>query len=91
MDNRDYKDKEKIIRRMIDSIIIPQYPEIQDVIIDSSLFRVIQSHNILLIADGLDEMTKRKIRDEIETLYKMATLGSENITGPRDFIEVHFG
>lgn len=91
MSNRTYKDKERIIRRMIDSIIVPQYPQIQDVIIDSFLFRGIQSHNILLVADGLDEMTKRKIKDEIETLYKMATLGSENPTGPRDFIEVDFG
>lgn len=76
---------------MINSIIIPQYPEIQDVIINSTFFQGVQSHNILLVADGLNEMTKRKIKDEIETLYKMATLGSENPTGPRDFIEVHFG
>lgn len=88
MSNRTYKDKERIIKRMIDSIIIPQYPQIQDIIINSTMFRGIQSHDILIIVDDLDIQTKRKIEDEIQTLYKMATLSSDE---PREFVVVHFG
>jgi hypothetical protein len=88
MSNRTYKDKERIIKRMIDSIIVPQYPQIQDIIINSTMFRDIQSHDILIIVDDLDIQTKRKIEDEIQTLYKMATLNSDE---PREFIVVHFG
>ena len=88
MSNRTYKDKERIIKRMIDSIIVPQYPQIQDIIINSTMFRDIQSHDILIIVDDLDIQTKRKIEDEIQTLYKMATLSSDE---PREFVVVHFG
>ena len=88
MSNRTYKEKERIIKRMIDSIIVPQDPQIQDVIINSTMFRGIQSHNILIVADDLDIQAKRKIEDEIQTLYKMATLSSDE---PREFVDVHFG
>ena len=88
MSNRTYKEKERIIKRMIDSIIVPQYPQIQDVIINSTMFRGIQSHNILIVADDLDIQAKRKIEDEIQTLYKMAALSSDE---PREFVDVHFG
>ena len=77
---------------MIEAIILPDYPQIQDVIINSSFFRGAQSHDVLLIADGLTAEDERNIARKIETLYRMSSIASENnTTGPRDFIEVKFG
>ena len=89
----DYKEKENIIKRMIESIIMPKYPEIEDVHVESDFFRSVRKYTVTLLGDtfrtvGVDE--PGKISDEIKTLFKMASLDSQAPAGQRDYVEVYF-
>ena len=85
----EYKEKEDILKRMIETIVVPKYPEIEDVIISSDFFRGMRRYGVLVLTKTTEYPVQRKISDEIETLFKMASLNEKQING-RDYIDVHF-
>lgn len=85
-----YKKKEELLKRMIESIIIPKYPDIEDVSIKSMFFRGMRRYGVLvLVKDTTLYSIQKKISDEIETLFKMASLNEKQING-RDYVDVLF-
>ena len=84
-----YKEKEDILRRMIETIVMPKYPEITDVIISSDFFRGMRRYGVLLLTKTTEYSIEKKISDEIETLFKMASLNEKQING-RDYVDVSF-
>lgn len=85
-----YKKKEELLNRMIESIIIPKYPDIEDVSIESMFFRGMRRYGVLvLVKDTTLYSIQKKISDEIETLFKMASLNEKQING-RDYVDVLF-
>jgi hypothetical protein len=85
-----YKEKENILKRMIETIVVPKYPEIEDIIISSDFFRGMRRYGVLvLVKDTTQYSIQRKIGDEIETLFKMASLNEKQING-RDYVDVSF-
>ena len=85
-----YKKKEELLKRMIESIIIPKYPDIEDVSIESMFFRGMRRYGVLvLVKDTTLYSIQKKISDEIETLFKMASLNENQING-RDYVDVLF-
>jgi hypothetical protein len=85
-----YKKKEELLKRMIESIIIPKYPDIEDVSIESMFFRGMRRYGVLvLVKDTTLYSIQKKISDEIETLFKMASLNEKQING-RDYVDVLF-
>ena len=85
-----YKEKEDILRRMIETIVVPKYPEIEDIIISSDFFRGMKRYGVLLLTKTTEYSIEKKISDEIETLFKMASLNEKQING-RDYVDVGFG
>jgi hypothetical protein len=85
-----YKEKEDILRRMIETIVVPKYPEIEDIIISSDFFRGMRRYGVLLLTNTTQYSIEKKISDEIETLFKMASLNEKQING-RDYVDVGFG
>jgi hypothetical protein len=85
-----YKEKEDILRRMIETIVVPKYPEIEDIIISSDFFRGMRRYGVLLLTNTTQYSIEKKISDEIETLFKMASLNEKQING-RDYVDVSFG
>ena len=85
-----YKEKEDIIKRMIETIVVPKYPDIEDVSIKSMFFRGMRRYGVLvLVKDTTRYSIQKKIGDEIETLFKMASLNEKQING-RDYVDVSF-
>jgi hypothetical protein len=89
----DYNKNEDIIKRMIESIIMPQYPEIEHVTVVSDFYRGVRAYVVTLYGShyrkhGVDN--PGKITNEIETLFKMASLNVQSPAGPRDFVNVYF-
>jgi hypothetical protein len=84
-----YKEKEDILRRMIETIVVPKYPEIEDIIISSDFFRGMRRYGVLLLTNTTQYSIEKKISDEIETLFKMASLNEKQING-RDYVDVLF-
>ena len=85
-----YKEKEDILRRMIETIVVPKYPEIEDIIISSDFFRGMRRYGVLLLTNSTEYSIEKKISEEIETLFKMASLNEKQING-RDYVDVGFG
>ena len=85
----DYKKKEDFLRRMIDTIVVPKYPEIDDVIISSDFFRGMRRYSVLLLTNTTEYSIEKKISEEIKTLFKMASLNEKQING-RDYVDVSF-
>ena len=85
----NYKKREDILKKMIESIVVPKYPEIEDVIISSEFFRGMRRYGVLLLTKTTEYSIEKKISDEIETLFKMASLNEKQING-RDYIDISF-
>jgi hypothetical protein len=85
-----YKEKEDILRKMIESIVVPKYSDIEDIVISSEFFRGMRRYGVLVLTKHAgDYPIQRKISDDIETLFKMASLNEKQING-RDYIDVSF-
>ena len=84
-----YKEKEDILKRMIETIVVPKYPEIEDVIISSDFFRGMRRYGVLLLTKTTEYSIENKISEEIATLFKMASLNEKQING-RDYVGVSF-
>lgn len=89
-ERNDYKKREELLRKMIESVVVPNYPQIEDIIISSFFFRAMRCYEVLVLVDTTTSYTtQKKISEEINTLFKMASLNEEGING-RDYVEVHF-
>jgi hypothetical protein len=89
-EKNDYKKREELLRRMIESVVVPKYPQIEDVSIESMFFRDMRRYGVLvLVKDSTQYSIQRKISDEIETLFKMSSLDEQQLNG-RDYVDVHF-
>jgi len=84
-----YKEKEDILKRMIETIIMPKYPDIEEVSVESTFFRGMRRYGVLVLTKTNDYPVESKISDEIETLFKMASLNEKQING-RDYIDISF-
>jgi hypothetical protein len=84
-----YKEKEDILKRMIETIVMPKYPDMENVSVSSSFFRGMRRYHVLFLTMTTDYSIEKKIGDEIETLFKMASLNEKQING-RDYVDVLF-
>jgi hypothetical protein len=86
----NYKKKEDILKKMIESIVVPKYSDIEDIIISSEFFKGMRRYGVLVLTKHVgDYPIQRKIGDDIETLFKMASLNEKQING-RDYVDVNF-
>jgi hypothetical protein len=86
----NYKKREDILKKMIESIVVPKYSDIEDVIISSEFFRGMRRYGVLVLTKHVNDYpVQNKIIGEIETLFKMAALNEKQING-RDYIDVSF-
>jgi len=85
----NYKKREDILKKMIESIVVPKYPQIEDITVSSFFFRAMRCYEVLIVIDSTDYPIEKKISDEINTLFKMASLDEKEING-RDYVDVHF-
>jgi len=81
-----------IIRRFIDLIIIPQYPEIESIgYIDSDKIGGVRMYSVgLIMKDYIEPDVQTKIHKEIQSLFKMSALDKEDYGFKRDFIMSYF-
>jgi hypothetical protein len=87
----DYKKREDVLKKMIESIVVPKYPDIEDVFIESMFFRGMRRYGVIVFTKHIaDYPVQNKIIGEIETLFKMAALNERQING-RDYVDVNFG
>jgi hypothetical protein len=86
----DYKKRVDILRRMIETFVVPKYSDIEDIIISSDSFRGMRRYGVIVLTKHIaDYPVQNKIIGEIETLFKMAALNEKQING-RDYIDVSF-
>ena len=86
----DYKKREDILKRMIETFVVPKYSDIEDVIVSSNFFRGMRRYGVLVLTKHVNDYpVQSKIMDEIETLFKMAALNEKQING-RDYIDINF-
>jgi len=86
----DYKKREDILKRMIETFVVPKYSDIEDVIVSSNFFRGMRRYGVLVLTKHVNDYpVQSKIMDEIETLFKMAALNEKQING-RDYIDISF-
>ena len=88
-EKNDYKKREELLRKMIESVVVPNYPQIEDIIITSFFFRAMRCYEVLVVINTTDFTLEKKISEEINTLFKMASLNEKGING-RDYVDVHF-
>jgi hypothetical protein len=88
-ERNDYKKREELLRKMIESVVVPNYPQIEDIIISSFFFRAMRCYEVLVVINTNDFTLEKKISEEINTLFKMASLNEKGING-RDYVDVHF-
>ena len=86
----DYNKRVDILRRMIETFVVPKYSDIEDIIISSDFFRGMRRYGVIVLTKHIaDYPVQNKIIGEIETLFKMAALNEKQING-RDYIDVSF-
>lgn len=84
-----YKQRENILKRVIESIIMPKYPEIKSVSVVSDFGRAIRHYSVFLNAKDITAQRARAMEDEIETLFIMCGLDVNNRQTGRDFVDVY--
>lgn len=83
-----YKPMEKIIRKLIETLVIPKYPDIKYIrSISSEFHRGVRQYTVRLEMNKITGDSDDIVR-EIETLFKMASLNSQSHSGSRDHIRV---
>ena len=86
----DYTQRENVIKKMIEQIVIPKYPELELSKVFSEFRRGVRVYIVTLNNySDYDLTTRAKINEEIKTLFKMASLDEKSING-RDQIFVTF-
>jgi hypothetical protein len=88
MEANDYEHNENILRKMINSLILPKYSDVNGIRkIYSDSDRGIRRYTVVLDMERILGNSDDIVR-EIETLFKMASLNSEDSEGRRDYIRV---
>jgi hypothetical protein len=83
-----YKPMEKIIRKLIETLVIPKYPDIEYIrSITSEFHRGVRQYTVRLEMNKITGDSDDIVR-EIETLFKMASLNTQSHDGSRDHIRV---
>ena len=86
----DYKKREDILKRMIETFVVPKYSDIEHIIVSSDFFRGMRRYGVIVLTKHIaDYPVQNKITGEIETLFKMAALNEKQING-RDYIDISF-
>jgi len=86
----DYKKREDILKRMIETFVVPKYSDIEYIIVSSDFFRDMRRYGVIVLTKRVNDYpVQHKISDEIETLFKMAALNEKQING-RDYIDISF-
>jgi hypothetical protein len=86
----DYKKREDILKRMIETFVVPKYSDIEHIIVSSDSFRGMRRYNVIVLTKHVNDYpVQNKIIGEIETLFKMAALNEKQING-RDYIDISF-
>jgi len=86
----DYKKREDILKKIIETFVVPKYSDIQHIIVSSDFFRDMRRYNVIVLTKHVNDYpVQNKIIGEIETLFKMAALNEKQING-RDYIDINF-
>jgi hypothetical protein len=86
----DYKKREDVIKRIIETFVVPKYSDIEHIIVSSDSFRGMRRYNVIVLTKHVNDYpVQHKISDEIETLFKMAALNEKQMDG-RDYIDISF-
>jgi hypothetical protein len=86
----DYKKREDILKKMIETFVVPKYSDIEHIIVSSDFFRDMRRYNVIVLTNHVNDYpVQNKIIGEIETLFKMAALNEKQING-RDYIDISF-
>jgi hypothetical protein len=83
-----WKEREDILKRVIDSIIIPKYPEIEGVNITSEFYRAVRRYVVVITTKNMDDENESEIRNDIKTLFKMSSLNTISRRNGRDYVDV---
>ena len=80
-----------IIRRLIEAIIIPKYPEIESIgYVDSDNLGGVRMYSVgLIMRDYVEPTLQTKIHEEMQNLFMMASLDKDN-GFKKDFIMTYF-
>jgi hypothetical protein len=89
----DYKKREDILLKLVNTLIVPKHPEIINVTVKSKFHNNVRKYTVTLFfkSDDVDLMHENyhDLHDEIGRLFKMASL---NVRNPgrilRDFVLV---
>lgn len=83
-----FKHKENIIRRMIESMILPRFSDVKGIRkLYSESHRGVRRYTVVLDMNKIIGESDEIVR-EIETLFKMASLNDQSNWGSRDYIRV---
>ena len=80
-----------IIRRLIDAIIIPKYPQIESIgYVDSDNLAGVRMYSVgLIMKDYIEPNIQTEIHDEIQNLFMMSSLDKDS-GFKKDFIMTYF-
>ena len=81
-----WKEREDILKRVIDRIIVPKYPEIESFSITSEFYRAVRRYVVVITTKNMDD--ESKIRNDIKTLFKMSSLNTISRRNGRDYVDV---
>jgi len=81
-----WKEREDILKRVIDRIIVPKYPEIESFNITSEFYRAVRRYVVVITTKNMDD--ESKIRNDIKTLFKMSSLNTISRRNGRDYVDV---
>jgi len=81
----NWKEKEDVLRRIIETIVMPKYPEIEDIDITSDFFRGVRRYRVFLRTNTVND--EREIQNDIRTLFKMSSLDNK-VTNGRDYVDI---
>lgn len=88
MTNEVYKKREDILKKVIDKVIIPHYPDVKKIWVWSDYYRGVRRYNVNIITNGIPLGTK--IDDEIKSLFKMCGLDAKNRYFGSDYVVTYF-
>ena len=87
-ETNDYKHTENILRRMINTIVLPRHSDVKGIRkIYSDSERGVRRYTVVLDMEKILGDSDDIVR-EIETIFKMASFNTEDSEGRRDYIRV---
>lgn len=86
----DYKKREDILLKLVNTLIVPKHPEIINVTVKSMFYRERRKYIVTLFFNSVEffEEYYSDLHDEIVRLFNMASLNVRNHSSSRDFVLV---